>query len=257
MNTEVAQPLIGIPANSHRVGRHAFQGAGEKYLHAIQHGVQGLPFIIPSLAEPLVCDEVLQHVDGILLTGSYSNVEPHHYAGPPSKPGTLHDPQRDRNTLPMIRAAVDRAVPLFAICRGFQEMNVAFGGTLHQEVHIVDGCDDHREDPDAELETQYGVSHAITIEPGGMLETVLQSVPDREVNSLHTQGVDRLGEGLVVEARAPDGLVEAFSVAGAKGFALAVQWHPEWRATENPLSMALFGAFGQACRQFRAKRERV
>lgn len=194
-------------------------------------------------------------MDGVLLTGSYSNIEPHHYSGAASEEGTLHDPQRDATTLPLIRAAVGRGVPLLGICRGFQEMNVAFGGSLHQAVHQVDGRMDHRE-PDYEgMEAQYASAHRVQLAPGGMLSAILGGVAEIAVNSLHAQGVDRLGKGLVVEARAPDGLVEAFRVEGAAGFAVAVQWHPEWRVSENPQSMALFKAFGDACRAYSAERK--
>ena len=257
MNTIEEMPVIGIPANNHRVGLHAFQGVGEKYINAIRHAAGGFPLIIPSLAEPLAREEVLQRVDGILLTGSHSNVEPHYYGGAPGKESTLHDTQRDANTLPLIRAAVERGVPLFGICRGFQEMNVAYGGSLHQEVHAIDGYDDHREVETDPLDVQYGPSHAIEVEPTGMLAGLLKDIPGRDVNSLHAQGIERLGEGLLVEARTPDGLIEAFRVEAASAFAFAVQWHPEWRAAENPLSMALFGAFGQACRERLANRRCV
>ena len=251
------RPVIGIPANNHRVGLHAFQGVGEKYINAVRHAADGFPLIVPSLAEPLAREEVLQRVDGILLTGSHSNVEPHHYGGVHNKQGMLYDVQRDANTLPLIRAAVERGVPLFGICRGFQEMNVAYGGSLHQEVHAMDGYMDHREVEADPLDIQYGPSHPIEIDPAGMLARWWKDLPGRDVNSLHAQGIERLGEGLVVEARATDGLIEAFRVESAATFAFAVQWHPAWRANEDPLSMALFGAFGQACRERLANRRCV
>jgi putative glutamine amidotransferase len=183
-----------------------------------------------------------------MFTGSHSNVEPHHYSGPPSDPGTLHDPARDATTLPLIRGAVASGVPVLGICRGFQEMNVAFGGTLHQKVHEVEGRHDHREDTSLELDVQYGPAHEVVLEPGGSLQALTGQ--DRiQVNSLHSQGVDRLGPGLTVEARALDGLIEAFHVDHAKAFALAVQWHPEWKPMNNPFSRALFAAFGAAARE--------
>jgi putative glutamine amidotransferase len=139
-------------------------------------------------------------------------------------------------------------VPLLGICRGFQEVNVAFGGTLLQRVHEVPGHLDHRDDETLDLETQYGPAHAVCLEPGGLLAR-LAGMPEIRVNSLHWQGVERLGEGLAVEARAPDGLVEGFQVRDARSFAVAVQWHPEWRAMSNPFSRALFAAFGDASRE--------
>src|SRR5262249_17146513 len=208
----------------------------------------GAPLLIPALAEELRFDELLERLDGLLFTGSPSNVEPHRYQGPPSEPGTLHDPARDATTLPLIRKAVEAGVPVLGICRGFQEMNVAFGGTLHQKLHEVPGHLDHRDDESQPLEGQYGPAHDRTPEPGGPL----RSAPSEErirVNSLHNQGIDRLGAPLAVEARAPDGVIEAFRVRDARCFALAVQWHPEWKVMGNAFSRALFAAFGQASRE--------
>jgi putative glutamine amidotransferase len=148
----------------------------------------------------------------------------------------------------MIRKAVQAGMPVLGICRGFQEMNVAFGGTLHQKVHEVAGFSDHRDDESQPLEIQYGPAHDVILEPGGVLHAL--AVADRlRVNSLHSQGIERLAPGLAVEARAPDGLVEAFRVSSAPRFAVAVQWHPEWEAMSNPFSRALFRAFGLASRE--------
>src|SRR5215469_14766408 len=243
-----ARPLIGIPADRRMVGAHPFHMVGEKYARAVLEAAGSAPVLIPSLAEELGFSELLQRLDGLLFTGSPSNVEPHHYDGPPSAPGTLHDPARDATTLPLIRGAVDSGVPVFGICRGFQEMNVAFGGTLHQRLHEVPGLLDHRDDESQPLEVQYGPAHDVTLEPGGLLRSLSDSERIR-VNSLHSQGIDRLGAPLAVEARAPDGVVEAFRVREAQSFALAVQWHPEWKVMANPFSRALFAAFGQAAAQ--------
>jgi putative glutamine amidotransferase len=246
-----ARPLIGIPADRRIFGDHAFHMVGEKYAQAVIEAAHAVPLLIPALAEELRFDELLDQLDGLLFTGSPSNVEPHHYQGPPSAPGTLHDPARDATTLPLIRRAVEAGVPVFGICRGFQEMNVAYGGTLHQRVHEVPGHLDHRDDESQPLEVQYGPVHDVILEPGGVLRSLTGD--DRiRVNSLHSQGIERLGGELAVEARAPDGLVEAFRVTGARRFALAVQWHPEWRAMSNPFSRALFAAFGAAATE-RAK----
>jgi putative glutamine amidotransferase len=230
------------------VGAHPFHMVGEKYARAVLDAAGAAPLLIPSLADELGLDELLQRLDGLLFTGSASNVEPHLYEGAPSAPGTLHDPARDATTLPLIRKAVRAGVPVFGICRGFQEMNVAFGGTLHQRLHEVPGHLDHRDDETQPLEVQYGPAHDVTLEPGGVLRAL--AVSDRiEVNSLHNQGIDRLGAELAVEARAPDGVIEAFRVRDAQRFALAVQWHPEWKVMSNPFSRALFAAFGQASRE--------
>lgn len=230
------------------VGAHPFHMVGEKYARAVMEAAGAAPLLIPALAEELRFDELLERLDGLLFTGSPSNVEPHRYQGPPSAPGTLHDPARDATTLPLIRKAVDAGVPVFGICRGFQEMNVAFGGTLHQKVHEVQGFLDHRDDDTQPLEVQYGAAHDVTLVPGGVLRSLATS--DRvRVNSLHSQGIERLGSELAVEARAPDGLIEAFRVPRARHFAIAVQWHPEWQVMTNTFSRALFAAFGAAAAQ--------
>jgi putative glutamine amidotransferase len=229
------------------IGRHPFHAVGEKYARAVLDAADGLPLLIPALAEELRLDELITRLDGLVFTGSPSNVEPHHYEGAPSHPGTLHDPARDATTLPLIRKAVRAGVPVLGICRGFQEINVAFGGSLHQRVHEVPGHIDHRDDESQPLEVQYGPAHEVLLQSGGLLHS-LAGTDRARVNSLHWQGIERLGDGLAVEARAPDGLIEAFRVEGAARFALAVQWHPEWKVMENALSRALFSAFGGACR---------
>ena len=240
-------PLIGIPADRRLHGKHYFHMVGEKYIVAVAAGAQAVPVLIPALGSELDLPSLLESLDGLLLTGSASNVEPHHYGGPASEPGTLHDPSRDATTLPLIPQAVAGGLPVLAICRGFQEMNVAYGGTLHQRLHEVEGHHDHRENESAALEVQYEPAHEVLLEPGGTLRTL--AARDRlQVNSLHWQGIRGLGAGLAVEARAPDGLIEAFRVERAPAFALGLQWHPEWQFAQNPFSSALFAAFGAAAR---------
>ncbi|MBP2293922.1 gamma-glutamyl-gamma-aminobutyrate hydrolase family protein [Azospirillum rugosum] len=240
------KPLIGVPACARMMGEHPFHVVGDKYVRAVSDGAGGMPLLIPALGTALDMEEVAGRLDGLLVTGSKSNLEPHRYGGAPSEPGTLHDPQRDDTTLPLIRAALEMGVPLLGICRGFQELNVALGGTLHQSVHSIPGYDDHREDERTPLAVQYGPAHTVRLTPGGVLAGLAGGAAEVRVNSLHGQGIDRLANGLVVEATAQDGLVEAVRVAGAPAFALAVQWHPEWRFWENPLSAALLRAFGAA-----------
>ncbi|GAC1303339.1 MAG: gamma-glutamyl-gamma-aminobutyrate hydrolase family protein [Steroidobacteraceae bacterium] len=241
-------PLIGIPADRRLCGKHYFHMAGEKYIEAIARGARSVPLLIPALGDALDAQSLLHACDGLLLTGSASNVEPYHYGGPASEPGTLHDSSRDATTLPLIPRAIAAGLPVLAICRGFQEMNVAFGGTLHQKLHEVEGHLDHREDETSPLGVQYGPSHEVLLEPGGRL----REIAGQErlwVNSLHWQGIDRIGKALRVEARAPDGVVEAFSVEAAPCFAVGLQWHPEWQFEANEFSSALFAAFGVACRR--------
>ncbi|NJO13098.1 MAG: gamma-glutamyl-gamma-aminobutyrate hydrolase family protein [Gammaproteobacteria bacterium] len=247
-----AKPFIGIPADRRLLGKHWFHAVGEKYIAAVAQAAEATPVLIPALGADLDMGALLERFDGLLLTGSLSNVEPAHYQGPPSEPGTLHDPHRDATTLPLIRGAIDAGVPVLGLCRGFQEMNVALGGTLWQKLHEA-GFDDHREDLSQPLEVQYGPAHPIVLEAGGVLRSLTDK--DREtVNSLHSQGVQTLAPGLDVEARATDGVVEAFRVRAARSFALAVQWHPEWQVMNNPFSRALFAAFGAASRERAAHR---
>jgi putative glutamine amidotransferase len=241
-------PLIGIPADRRLYGKHYFHMAGEKYIQAIAQGANAVPVLVPALGVEIDLTSLLDVCDGLLLTGSASNVEPHHYGGPASEPGTLHDPNRDATTLPLIPRAVAAGLPVLAICRGFQEMNVAYGGTLHQRLHEVAGFFDHRDDESQPLEVQYGPAHEVLLEPGGELQKIA-GAGRLEVNSLHWQGIDTLGKGLAVEARAPDGVIEAFRVAGARTFSVGLQWHPEWQFAQDPFSRALFMAFGTAAKQ--------
>ena len=231
------------------LGAHPSHMVGEKYIAAIVEGSNALAVLLPAFGERQCGDDVLATVDGLLFTGSYSNVEPHRYRAASSEPGTLHDAARDATTLPLIRAAITAGVPVLAICRGLQEMNVAFGGTLHQSVHAVSGLNDHRENKADSLDAQYAASHSIALAPGGILQRLAGGAREARVNSLHGQGIARLGTGLMVEATAADGLIEAISFNDARAFALGVQWHPEWKYTDDPLSTAIFRAFGDACRQ--------
>lgn len=249
------KPVIGVPADRRVVDGQPFHMVGEKYLQALIDGAGAIPLTIPVLAEHLDIEEVIRDVDGLFLTGSVSNIEPHHYAGEASDPGTLHDPHRDAVTLPLAQHVMEIGMPLFAVCRGFQELNVALGGTLHQKVHEVEGYHMHKEKPDDPLDVQYGPSHPVTLPDGGLLRKLAGS-DTVSVNSLHGQGVARLAQGVTVEAIADDGLIEAFTVDSVPGFALAVQWHPEWKVTENAFSLAIFEAFGQACQSFAARRMR-
>ena len=226
--------------------------AGEKYLTAIVDGAGCLPLVIPALGDALELEVMLERLDGVLLTGSPSNVEPHHYEGEASAPGTMHDPHRDRTTLPLIPTIIDAGIPTLAICRGFQEMNVSFGGTLHQRVHEISGYLVHKENPEDPLDVQYGPSHDIGLIEGGLLNRITGETA-ATVNSVHSQGVDRLGPGLKVDAVAADGLIEAFTVLDAPGFTLGVQWHPEWKPLEDPVSKAIFREFGNACRAYRLR----
>lgn len=248
------QALIAITCCL-RPSDHAFvHQVGDKYVDAVVEGAEAVPVLVPAIGERLDSDSLLARIDGLLVTGSPSNVDPAHYGGPPPRPGNLADPARDATTLPLIRRALALGVPLFAICRGLQELNVALGGTLHQHVHELPGRRDHRSDKTKSYEERYAPAHSVRLTPGGLLQRLLDGASSIEVNSLHAQGIDRLAPGLVVEAVADDGTIEAVSVPHAPAFALAVQWHPEWRVRENPISLRLFRAFGEAARERAARR---
>ena len=244
-------PLVGLPSDSKPIGLHRYQAVGEKYVRAIVDGAGAIPLLIPSMSPPLPLRQVLEQLDGLFLTGSYSNIEPHHYAGEPSYAGNLHDSARDATSLSIVPLAIEMRLPVLAVCRGMQEVNVALGGSLHQKVHDVQGLHDHREDATAPLDDQYGPGHRVNL--SGSLARIA-GADSAMVNSLHGQGIDRLGRGLLVEAIAPDGLVEAVRLDSSESFLLAVQWHPEWKVTENPFYLGIFQEFAAACRARAAQR---
>jgi putative glutamine amidotransferase len=250
----VALPLVGVTCCRKVDTAFPAHSASEKYITAVSDAAGGLPLLVPALGARLDPRDVLSRLDGLFLTGSPSNIEPHHYAGGPEPENNKKDPDRDATTLALIRTAVATGVPLFAVCRGIQELNVALGGTLHQELHRVTGRIDHRSDKSRPPFERYEARHPVRLTPGGRLARLL-GVEVIQVNSLHGQGLDRLAPGLAVEAVAEDGTVEAVSVEGAEGFAVGVQWHPEFEPLANRTSTLLFRAFGDACRRRAATRQ--
>jgi putative glutamine amidotransferase len=241
-------PVVGFPCDRRIIGgKHPFHMVGEKYIDAVRAGSNALPLLIPVLEPPLTPEDILDAVDGLLFTGSPSNIAPKLYGGPAPRDGVLQDEHRDGTAIPLLKAAIAMGKPVLCICRGFQELNVALGGTLYQHIQEVPGRRDHREDPNAPLDVQYGPAHAVTVEPGGLLSQIVRE-RTFQVNSLHSQGVDHLAPSLRAEAVAPDGQIEAVSMPGAKGFLFGVQWHPEWKWAEHPVSRAIYSAFGQALR---------
>jgi putative glutamine amidotransferase len=235
-------PVVGIPACSHLMGEQVVHYVMARYSAAVIGAAGAIPLLIPPVGAAALA--LLERVDGLLLPGSPSNVHPDHYDGGESLTPEHHDPDRDATTLPLVRDAVSRGVPLLAICRGIQELNVALGGTLYQRVHEVDGSMDHRAG-EGNLERRYGPKHVVMLT--GRLASMV-GAQELTVNSLHGQAIRRLAPGLVVEALAPDGTIEAVRGATAPGFLFGVQWHPEWRYADDPASRALFAAFGDACR---------
>lgn len=256
MTRSKIRPLIGVPACRKSIDGHPFHAVGDKYARAVAVAADGLPLLIPAMPELIDIDDVLERVDGLMLTGSPSNVHPEHYGREPRGEAEPYDIERDATTLPLIRAAIDSGVPLFAICRGMQELNVALGGTLHAPLHEVSGRFDHRRPQHESQDVQYGPRHTVEVAPDGVLAEILEA-REIEVNSLHGQGVEEPAPSLKVEATAPDGTVEAVSLPGAKGFVLGVQWHPEYKAWENEVSMRLFRAFGSAAQAWAARRRRT
>ncbi len=240
-------PLVGLPADTYESHGFLFHSLGDKYVRAVAEVSRCTPLMIPSMIDALHLDQLLDPFDGILMTGAVSNVHPPHYGEDATADHEPYDHARDAITLKLIRAVIDRGIPLFCICRGFQELNVVLGGTLETELQKGEGRLDHRAPQSPDTDVRYAPAHSIAIAPGGMLERILGKSETR-INSIHRQGVKKLAPGLQVEATAPDGVIEAVSVKNAKAFAFGSQWHPEYKAAGNPDSVRLFTAFGDAVR---------
>ena len=250
--------LVWTPADHRLLGQSGnampYLVLGDKYARALRDCAGAQALLLP-LADPADISHWLDMVDGVMLTGSPSNVHPSHFGEQVADESLPLDRERDSLTLALVRACVARAIPLLGICRGFQEINVALGGSLLQQVHLTPGKNDHRDPPNKPFEVQYGPSHEIELQAGSLLAQLAGGLRVT-VNSLHGQGVGRLADGLQAIAHADDGLVEAFQVKNAPGFTLGVQWHPEWRCHENPFYAAIFNAFSQAMQERRRDRLR-
>lgn len=254
------RPVIGIPCCVKALGPTGMpnHAVSDHYVRVVLGPVGGLPVLIPAAGEDLAL-AMLPRLDGLMLTGSRSNVCPTHYDGPCHADGTPEDAARDATTLPLIRAALGTGVPLLAICRGFQELNVALGGTLDQRIQDLPGRMDHSTPTEQTLaRVKTGKAHAVRVAAGSTLARLWAGLDYDPaavaVNSLHNQGVQRAAARLRPEAWAPDGTVEAGSVADASGFAMGVQWHPEYDWDRDPLSRRLFERFGAAAEGFAARR---
>ncbi|MEM7225077.1 MAG: gamma-glutamyl-gamma-aminobutyrate hydrolase family protein [Pseudomonadota bacterium] len=248
MGTGGIIPLIGVPADVKEIDNKPFHAVGDKYLRAVIQATGGLPLVIPAFGALYDLPALVARLDGVLLTGSPSNVHPNRYGKAPTPAAEPYDPERDETTLPLIHETLSQAVPMLAICRGMQELNVALGGTLDPRVHEQPNRMDHRQPKHDDPDVQYGPRHDLELAADGELRK-LAGQDQVAINSLHWQAVDSLAPRLVVEGRAPDGTVEAVRVTDAKNFALGVQWHPEYKVLENSFSMAIFGAFGAAARE--------
>jgi putative glutamine amidotransferase len=242
-------PLVGLPADTYEKDGFLFHSLGDKYARALMDVSKTFPVMIPSMFDERDIGALLDHFDGVLMTGAVSNVHPPHYGEAETADHEPYDHNRDSMTLKLIRTVVERGIPLFCICRGFQELNVALGGSLETELQNSEGRLDHRAPKSHDTDVRYAPAHKIAITPGGMLERILGQ-RETTVNSIHRQGIKKISSKLAVEAKAPDGIIEAVSVKGARAFAFGTQWHPEYKAATNPDSVKLFAAFGDAVRAY-------
>lgn len=249
-----SRPIIGVLANSHLIGDdYWIQGGGAINLHAVRDAADGLPLIVPAIPTVFDMDELRASCDGFIFTGGRPNVHPEEYGEEETEAHGTFDRDRDRLVLPLIRACVAAGQPILGICRGFQEVNVAFGGSLYPEIRDLPGRDNHRMPPDGTLEEKFAMRHEVTFSEDGPFARVF-GASKVMTNSLHGQGIKQPGERIVIDGTAPDGTPEGIYIKDAPGFALSVQWHPEWKAGEDPVSRPLYQAFGDACRAWAATR---
>ncbi len=243
----MVQPLVAVSSDVKEFEKYRWHAATSIYLEAVFRGAGVLPVIVPSLGADYDLDALLDHVDGVVLTGSKSNVHPSLYGGDASDKNGPYDSDRDATSFPLIRKSIKRGIPLLAICRGMQELNVALGGTLDTEIQEMDGRDDHRAPPSENQDERFAIRQDVKVSPGGCIERYLGDGILR-VNSIHRQAIGQKASTLVPEAVAPDGTIEAVSVNGAKAFAVGVQWHPEYWYRTDDTSRRIFSAFGDAVR---------
>jgi len=247
------QPLVAVSTDVKEFDNYTWHAAPEQYLEAALSAAGVFPVLVPSFGERLDLDTLLGAVDGVMLTGARSNVNPALYGGEPDERNGPYDERRDATTIPLIRKAISRGLPLLAICRGIQELNVALGGSLAGEIHEREGILDHRAPAGDTLDERFAIHQKVEVKPGSCLAGIV-GAGEIMVNSVHRQAIDRLGPNLQVEAVAPDGTVEAVSVVGARSFAVGVQWHPEYWAASDDVSRRIFVAFGNAVRAHAAAR---
>lgn len=244
-------PLIGVTGDTHVDTDADYYKVGDKYILSVVRAANCLALMIPPIGDELEIAELLSRLDGILFTGSPTDLEPHHYGAEPEDYPVTRDLGRDATTLPMLEQVIKSDIPLFCICRGHQELNASFNGSMHQQVHHQDDVLDHRADTSMPYDVRYGPQHEVHIVPGGVLEKINAGELSATVNTVHGQAIDKIGEGLRLEAKAPDGVVEAVSIEGRNAFNISVQWHPEHHVALNePLNKRLFEAFGNAARTY-------
>lgn len=248
--------IVAIPADTRQLDGYDWHASPVQYATAALEAAGVIPLIVPAFGadRPDLVDTVLDRVDGVLISGARSNVDPALYGAPSDDENGPYDPDRDATSLTLIRRSIDRAIPLLAICRGIQELNVALGGTLATEIQNQVGNFDHRRPESDDPDIRFGLRHSVKIEPGRCLRGIL-GTGTAMVNSLHRQAIGRIAPGLDIEAQAEDGVIEAVSVSNAAAFAVGVQWHPEYWATTDEASRRLFEAFGEAARNHARTRE--
>lgn len=245
------KPVVLMSMGAQERKGHDYQVMTHKYIVPLVEIAGCVPVLVPTCCGTDDLEQYLDMADGVYLTGAGSNIDPALYGQENLTPEKAQDRDRDLFDLPLIKAAIARGLPIFAICRGMQEINVALGGDIYQKLYAEPGFNDHRENTDDPVDVQYAEAHKVRIDPGSWLAKVLGS-EEVGVNSLHGQGVKTLAKGLEPLAHAEDGLVEAYHAPSLSPFLFAVQWHPEWRAAQNPVSVKIFEAFGEACRQRQA-----
>lgn len=248
----MSKPVVGIIGNSYLINdQYPVQSAGTMNIHAIADVSQAVALIVPAMADVNDIASLLDVFDGFVFTGARPNVHPEEYGEHPTEAHGDFDRDRDGLALPLVRVCIEQAVPILGICRGFQEFNVAMGGSLFPEIRDLPGRMNHRMPPDGTLEEKFEHRHSVKLTRNGVFERIFGQ-EEIIVNSLHGQGIKKAGERVVIDGVAPDGTPEAIFVKEAKGFALGVQWHPEWNAAHDEVSRPLFQAFGQALRDNRA-----
>ena len=246
--------VIGIMGNHYLLdNQYQVQAAGTMTVEAVRQVCKATPIILPPNSDHIGIDEVMQVCDGVIFTGGRPNVHPKFYGESLTEAHGAMDEARDGLALPLIRAMVDAGQPLLAICRGFQELNVAMGGSLYPEIRDLPGRDNHRMPPDGTLEEKFALRHDVTVSVDGPFAEIFGATVVR-TNTLHGQGIKTPGARIIIDGTAPDGTPEAIYVKGSKGFALGVQWHPEYKAKDDPVSRPLFAALGDAAKAWRRKR---
>lgn len=253
----MARPVVGIIGNHHLINdQYPAHAGGAMNSEAVSCVAGCMPLLIPADPRFVSVDELLDSCDGFLLTGGRPNVHPNEYGEDETEAHGAFDRARDAIALPLVRACVERGQPFLGICRGFQEVNVAMGGSLYPEIRDLPGRMNHRMPPDGTLEEKFALRHAVTFTEGGVFHR-LMGAHEVMTNTLHGQGICRPGARIVIDGYAPDGTPEAIYVKDAPGFTLSVQWHPEWDAANDPVSRPLFTAFGDAVRAWAARGAKV